>query len=83
METCSVLEFESKTASNYITGMRSASNWGGAIEIQAACNIWSMAVNVRNDRDNNAKIIEFIPINSTRDKTINIYWSGGHYEPIR
>lgn len=83
METCSVLEFENQTASNYIIGMRSPSNWGGAIEIQAACNIWKMSVNVRNNRDSNGRTIEFIPIRGESEKTINIYWTGGHYEPVR
>lgn len=83
IETSCVLELEHKSASSYITSMRSTSTWGGAIEIQAACNIWNICVNVRNDRDHCEKKIQFIPINNHYDRTIDIYWTGGHYEPIR
>lgn len=57
--------------------------WGGAIEIQAACNIWNISIIVKNYRDSNGTDIEFIPISSKVEKTIHIYWTGGHYEPIR
>ena len=63
--------------------MRSASTWGGAIEIQAACNIWNLRINVSNYRDQNHKIIEFIPVKETYERTIDIYWTGGHFEPIK
>ena len=63
--------------------MRSMSTWGGAIEIQCACNIWNLSINVKNFRDQNNRTIEFIPLSSNSEKTINIYWTGGHYEPIR
>jgi hypothetical protein len=57
--------------------------WGGTIEIQAACNIWNISIFVKNYRDSNGTDIEFIPISSNVEKTIHIYWTGGHYEPIR
>jgi len=82
IETSCVLELEHKSASSYITSMRSTSTWGGAIEIQAACNIWNICINVRNDRDHCEKKIQFIPVNNHCDRTIDIYWTGGHYEPI-
>lgn len=72
---------------NYINNMRNVNSWGGAIEIQAACNIWKLRINVRNNRYINKSvsnnIIEFIPINCNYDKTIELEWTGGHYEPIR
>tara|TARA_Y100000816_G_scaffold278558_1_gene249854 strand:+ start:266 stop:619 length:354 start_codon:yes stop_codon:yes gene_type:complete len=68
---------------NYIQRMRNMSTWGGAIEIQAACNIWNLSIIVHNIRDKTHKTIEFIPINNTQNKKIEITWSGGHYEPIR
>ena len=83
LDTYEVLKFESQDAQTYIQNMRSPSTWGGAIEIQSACNIWNIRINVKNYRDNNNKTIEFIPLNSNYIKTINIYWTGGHYEPIR
>lgn len=82
LETKYVLALENQTPEHYISNMRSMSTWGGAIEIQCACNIWSIRINVKNYRDNNHRVIEFVPLNSSPDKTINIYWTGGHYEPI-
>jgi hypothetical protein len=83
IETSKILEIDNNSASNYITSMRSTTTLGGAIEIQAACNIWRICINVRNDRDQIKKPIQFIPINNQYEKSIHIYWTGGHYEPIR
>ena len=77
IETKDVLTMES---TNYIQHMRKTSTWGGAIEIQAACNIWNMSINVHNIRSEGGKI-NFVPITSESLKTINITWNGGHYEP--
>ena len=68
---------------NYIQTMRSPSTWGGAIEIQAACNVWGISVNVIDVRTSNRNVVNFIPINNTSSKTITLEWSGGHYEPLR
>jgi hypothetical protein len=83
LETYDVLKFENDDVNNYITNMRSMSTWGGAIEIQCACNIWNFQINVSNYRDTGNKVIEFIPINKNITKIISIYWTGGHYEPLR
>ena len=83
LETNKVLEFESNNSQIYISQMRSQSTRGGAIEIQSACNIWNLRINVSNYRDKNNKIIEFIPLSKNYERTINIYWNGGHYEPIK
>ena len=84
LDTNTILKMEE---SNYIHKMRQSTTQGGAIEIQVACNIWNMCINVINIRDNhnnnNKNIIEFIPVNKKIDKTFKITWSGGHYEPIR
>ena len=82
LETHEILKFEN-TVNGYISAMRSPSTWGSAIEIQAACNIWNVRINVSNYRDRTRKVIEFIPIHGNIQKTIHIYWNGGHYEPIR
>jgi len=82
LETNYILSLENCSSNQYITNMRSINTWGGAIEIQCACNIWSLCINVKNYRDNNNKVIEFIPLNNTFNKIINVYWTGGHYEPI-
>lgn len=82
IETHEVLKFENDNINHYIMNMRNMSTWGGAIEIQSACNIWNVRVIVKNYRDNNNMSIEFIPCNAPYEKTIHIYWTGGHYEPI-
>ena len=97
MATHDVLQMDSKTTDQYISAMRSPCTWGGAIEIQAACNIWNARIVVHDIRKGNIQgqkqSIEFLPIstdtinatNATNspDKTFTLEWSGGHYEPIR
>lgn len=80
METRQILTMEK---SNYISYMRQSSTWGGAIEIQAACNIWNLKIVVKNIRIKSIYKIEFIPLHKNLLKTIYISWNGGHYEPIR
>lgn len=81
LTTEEILKFENDK--NYIENMRKSNVWGGAIEIQAACNIWNLKIIVKNIRDSNNSIIEFIPINKNYTKCITIQWNGGHYDPIR
>jgi len=79
METSDIINLE---LPNYVENMRKQSTWGGAIEIQCACNIWKIRVLVEDvRRQMKHSIIEFIPINNIYEKTINLKWSGGHYEP--
>ena len=82
-DTNKIIEYENNSVHDYINNMRSTSAPGGAIEIQAACNIWNISINVHNYRDPSNKIIQFIPMNKIYDSIINIYWTGGHYEPIK
>ena len=82
LDTNYILSLEDNSAENYISKMRLIHTWGGAIEIQCACNIWGLCINVKNYRDNNNRTIEFIPLNNSHNKTIYVYWNGGHYEPI-
>ena len=79
MSTSDVLEIDRV---NYVNDMRNLLTMGGAIEIQCACNIWNCQINVHHD-NNNYKIIEFLPLNKSINKIINIHWNGCHYEPIR
>lgn len=81
LSTNEVLEID--RTDNYITTMRNESTWGGAIEIQAACNIWNMSVNVIDIRDASRKVVNFVPVNSVSYGLITLEWSGGHYEPLR
>ena len=90
MATHDVLQLDSlNTSDQYIGAMRSPCTWGGAIEIQAACNIWNARIVVHDTRmvhGQEQKSIEFLPVsaNATNatDKTFELEWSGGHHEPI-
>jgi len=85
LDTAVILELDSGPggASKYIESMRSESTWGGAIEIQCACNLWSFRIIVRNNRGGEKSSIEFLPISELCTKTIELEWTGGHYEPVR
>ena len=87
MATHDVLQLDSKTTDQYISAMRSPCTWGGAIEIQAACNIWNARIVVHDIRSVHVQTIEFLPVSNdtinSPDKTFALEWSGGHYEPRR
>ena len=94
MATHDVLQMDSKTTDQYISAMRSPCTWGGAIEIQAACNIWNARIVVHDIRSGHrhrhgpgqghGQTIEFLPVSTNAaDKTFELEWSGGHYEPVR
>ena len=91
MATQDVLQLDSfNTPDQYIGAMRSPSTWGGAIEIQAACNIWNARIvvhDIRGHGHGQKQTIEFLPVandtNNSPDKTFTLEWSGGHYEPRR
>lgn len=80
LHTSEIINME---GNSYIQNMRNTSTWGGAIEIQAACNIWQLRIIVKNHRDSKHSSIEFIPVSNNYNKTIQLQWTGGHYEPIR
>ena len=85
IETSLLLSLDASggTAEQYISKMRSPSTWGGAIEIQAACNIWRTSIIVQNRRGSENSNIEFIPVRGAAQSTISVQWTGGHYEPVR
>ena len=66
---------------NYIKNMRRNSQWGGAIEIQAACNIFDLRIIVYNLRDK-TRSMEFVPITKKYIYTIGLTWNGSHFEPV-
>ena len=80
LDTKEILKYEND---NYIQNMRNTSTWGGAIEIQCTCNIWNVRIIVLNNRDTGNRSIEFIQLSGQYDRTIYLYWTGGHYEPVR
>jgi hypothetical protein len=69
--------------SNYIRNMRKSSEWGGAIEIQAACNLWNLRIIIHNMSSSKKTKIEFLPIRKEYVYTIELLWTGNHYEPVR
>jgi hypothetical protein len=87
--THDVLQLDSGLSPDqYIGAMRSPCTWGGAIEIQAACAIWNARIVVRDIRSGHGQTqsIEFLPVSNainSPDKTFELEWSGGHYEPVR
>ena len=80
LDTKDIIKYEGP---NYIQTMRNTSTWGGAIEIQAACNLWNYKIIVNNHRDRNHTKIEFVPVTGSVEQMIELQWTGGHYEPIR
>lgn len=85
METRSVLISEDPSG-NYVNHMRNSCTMGGAIEIQAACNIWKLKIIVINNRGDSSdkKFIEFVPIINKGKilRTIHLSWTGNHYDPV-
>ena len=84
MSTHELLNITHGNYSKYISNMRRDNTWGGAIEIQAICNIFKVrviVVNIRN-RFRNGREIEFLPVHENYSNTLKITWSGGHYEPM-
>ena len=90
METRDILKLEAPSSEHYISNMRNSSTWGGAIEIQCACNIWNARIIVHDIRshysNNKNNKIEFLPLKSENAQhpslELNLEWSGGHYEPL-
>ena len=62
---------------DYLSNMEKTSTWGGGIEIKCFCEIYSIRVLVN---FNNRKI-EFLPASLTSVKTIELCYTGNHYEP--
>ncbi len=63
---------------SYVHKMRSPCEWGGAIEIAAASELWNCSFYVKVERTGNW--IEFLKEGS--ETKYGLSWSGGHYEPI-
>ena len=82
MDTKFILSLDGLTPAEYIKNMRQEHTWGGAIEIQAACNLWNIKIVVHNKRNNPNTSIEFLPIKSSYSITINLEWTGNHYRPL-
>lgn len=77
LDTSDILKLEHE---DYIDTMRKRSTWGGAIEIQAACNVYAMRVFVVDS--NTGRCIEFLPLDAKVSADAKLVWSGSHYEPV-
>lgn len=82
IETNFILSLDFSNPEEYIKNMRLPYTWGGAIEIQAACNLWHIKIIIHNKRNIPNTRIEFLPIKSNYNIEINLSWTGNHYEPI-
>ena len=83
IETSFILSLDSLSPQEYIKEMRLSHTWGGAIEIQSACNLWNIKIIIHNIRNNPNTYIEFLPVKSNYNIEINLSWNGNHYEPMR
>lgn len=80
VEAAKIIEWESQQNLNeYVRRMRSTSTWGGATEIAAFVNLYSVSVEVIDLQTQ--KRIQFVPRRRTRKKALCITWNGSHYEP--
>lgn len=82
IDTSAILEIEAGTADDYVSKMRQSHEWGGGIEIQAACNLWAINVVVQVRRRGERSDISFAPVDGAARRTITIAWSGSHYTPV-
>lgn len=72
---------DSSAVPSYVSHMRDSSTWGGAIEIQAFCEVYRYRV--RNILLTNHKTVTFVPSDGMYLHEAVITWNGGHYEPQR
>lgn len=78
-----ILHIDGVDTDDYVRGMRNPSEWGGAIEIKAFCEIYQVGVVVR--VRSTRKEIVFKPSsleNATCLRAVRIEWQGSHYEPV-
>ena len=82
LDTVYILQLDNPSG-KYVEHMRNPCTWGGAIEIQVACILWNLRIIVKNYRTRERSNIEFVPFSNQYEKTIELEWTGGHYEPVR
>lgn len=77
-----ILQIQDVGFQNYVSSMKSANTWGGAIEIKAFCELFRIPVHVR--VESSGSIIEFVPNNHPENSNyILISWNGCHFEPVK
>ena len=67
---------------DYLKVMRTEQTWGGAVEIQAFCELYGVLVRVQDLRDSK-NLMTFVPATCPYKRKIAITWNGNHYEPAR
>lgn len=72
---------DARSTSDYIARMSRDSTWGGAIEIQAMCNMFRISIRIHVLGDNGT--IEFLPAAAgiRPEHVIELTWNGSHFEP--
>lgn len=71
-----------KPLDQYVREMRHSGTWGGAIEIQAFCELYGFSVKCIDQRTQ--KSFAYVPLNKSFQRRITVLWQGAcHYEPQR
>lgn len=68
---------------DYVRCMRQDHTWGGAIEIQAFCELYGLPITCVDQRT--GKKFQYVPLKENRQGTdrITLLWQGAnHYEPL-
>lgn len=67
---------------HYVRLMRQPSTWGGAIELQAFCELYGWSVQCIDTRTQKSWV--YAPLNNTARRHVTLLWQGAsHYEPQR
>lgn len=77
------IQWESGLDSNtYVSKMRHPAIWGGAVEIQAFCELYNFCIFCECIKANKKSIITFIPHTGGCMRRAKLTWNGDHYEPV-
>ena len=85
IDTKEILETDRE---NYVDSMRNSNTWGGGIEIAAAANLYKIRIcihllNKKKNKRKQKQIITFVPIDENYNETINLLYTGNHYQPCK
>ncbi len=77
IKVSTIMEWAGRNKESYIAEMKNPKTWGGALEIQAFCELTGTTVKVKyKDRE-----IEFIPQMNTQG-ILTLLWTGNHYTAV-
>lgn len=67
----------------YVECMKNTTTWGGAVEIQAICQMFHLEVvvwDIRFDQNTHFNFQSHLPYSHTSDiRVVHLSWNGGHY----